>query len=152
LIRLAVAAVAAVLLAACATDDSDQVAQLRSELQEQEAEIAALTAENERLKDSLQAVSAPQGFATEEPTAEPTEEPASTASATIDDGIWQVGTDIRPGTYRAPGGGGCYWARLRSANPNSIIVNGFAGENQTVELAAEGEWFETDDCGTWTRL
>jgi hypothetical protein len=72
------------------------------------------------------------------------------ADNTIIDGIWQVGTDFAPGTYRASGGGLCYWARLGSADNYDIISNGL-GKNPTVTLNA-GEWFETSDCGDWTLI
>lgn len=72
------------------------------------------------------------------------------ASNTIIDGIWQVGTDFAAGTYRASGGGLCYWARLGSADNYDIISNGL-GKNPTVTLSA-GEWFETSDCGDWTPI
>jgi regulator of replication initiation timing len=152
-------AVAAVLLTACA---SGEVARLEDELAEAEERYDALAAhadalaeENADLRtENAELRTAPEAQPTEEATEEPPDEPAEpqTGASTIEDGIWQVGTDVRPGTYRAPGGANCYWARLRSANTSNIIVNGFGGKNQAVELTAEGEWFETDGCGTWTRL
>jgi multidrug efflux pump subunit AcrA (membrane-fusion protein) len=69
---------------------------------------------------------------------------------TFGDGIWQVGTDIEPGTYRAPGGGSCYWALLRSADTSDIINNGGFGPNQTLEI--DSPWFETQDCGEWEKV
>lgn len=72
------------------------------------------------------------------------------ANNTITDGIWQVGTDFAAGTYRASGGGLCYWARLGSADTFDILNNGL-GKNPTVTINA-GEWFETSDCGDWTPI
>ena len=71
----------------------------------------------------------------------------------IDDGTWQVGTDIQPGTYRAPGGGTCYWEiRTKPDNGNGstdgIKDNGLSDSNPVVTLAS-GEWFKTRSCGTW---
>ena len=78
------------------------------------------------------------------------------AQSTIEgDGTWQVGADFAAGTYRADAGEGCYWARLKSAHGgdsiDNIIENGLGNGSQTVTLA-EGEWFETADCGEWQKI
>jgi hypothetical protein len=78
------------------------------------------------------------------------------AQGTIDgDGTWHVGEDFAAGTYRADAGEGCYWARLQSAHGgdslDNIVENGLGGGAQTVTLA-EGEWFETADCGQWQKI
>jgi hypothetical protein len=69
------------------------------------------------------------------------------AKSSIPNGIWASGTDFTPGTYRAPGGGGCYWALLGSADTSDIINNGGFNRNQT--LTIDSPYFETDGCGTW---
>jgi hypothetical protein len=69
------------------------------------------------------------------------------AQTTFGDGIWQVGEDFPAGTYRAPGGGGCYWALLGSADTSDIINNGGFAPNQT--LTIDSPWFESSNCGTW---
>lgn len=69
---------------------------------------------------------------------------------TITDGIWKVGTDFDTGTYRAPGGPGCYWALLNSADTSDIANNGGFGPNQTITI--DSAWFETSGCGEWTAL
>jgi predicted nuclease with TOPRIM domain len=70
--------------------------------------------------------------------------------STFSDGIWQVGSDIQPGTYRAPGGSSCYWALLGSADTQDIINNGGFAPNQT--LAIDSPWFESTNCGEWKRI
>lgn len=72
------------------------------------------------------------------------------ALSSIGDGIWQAETDFIPGTYRAPGGGNCYWATLNSADPYDIASN----ENGTgPQIAAiESPYFQTEGCGTWERI
>lgn len=72
------------------------------------------------------------------------------ALSKINDGIWQAEVDFIPGTYRAPGGSGCYWALLNSADTNDIANNGGFGPNQTITI--DSAWFETSDCGTWERV
>lgn len=72
------------------------------------------------------------------------------ARNTISDGIWQVGTDFDAGLYRAPGGSGCYWALLGSADTQDIINNGGFGPNQTIQIASP--WFESSNCGEWKKV
>lgn len=76
---------------------------------------------------------------------------ASTGARSFGDGTWRVGEDIRPGTFRAPGGQNCYWERLRNfkGGLNSIIANGGFTKNQTVTIAASDAGFSTRGCGTW---
>lgn len=69
---------------------------------------------------------------------------------TFGDGVWQVGTDIAPGTYRAPAGSNCYWAILESPGSDNIRNNGGFSANQTVTLT--DAWFETTGCGEWTKI
>jgi hypothetical protein len=71
-------------------------------------------------------------------------------SSTIPDGIWQLGRDYEAGTYRAPGGGGCYWALLGSADTEDIVNNGGFSKNQTI--AIDSPFFETEDCGDWVKI
>lgn len=98
---------------------------------------------------------------TVEVTAAPTR-PTKTVKVTIkvtpqpkaaisEDGIWLVGLDIKPGTYRSSGGGACYWARLSDVSGNGIITNGL-GANQIVTISATDKAFETAGCGEWTRV
>lgn len=69
---------------------------------------------------------------------------------TIEDGIWQIGVDFDPGTYRSTAQD-CYWEILSSPDGsfNSLQSNGL-GANQTVTLS-EG-WFSSEDCGPWQKV
>ncbi len=76
--------------------------------------------------------------------------------ATITPGIWRVGTQITPGTYRASVRSGCYWERLRNFQGvlASIISNDFvaSGGTRYVTIRPGDVGFQSDgDCGTWTR-
>ena len=68
----------------------------------------------------------------------------------IPDGIWQAGRDFEPGRYRSPGGKGCYWAKLGSANTDDIQQNGGFTANQTLQI--DSPWFETSGCGKWVKI
>ncbi|WP_183099549.1 hypothetical protein [Nocardioides pelophilus] len=73
---------------------------------------------------------------------------------TITNGVWTVGRDIPPGTYRSNGvGGSCYWAITRSgSNGQDIIANDLpSGGYPSVDLSV-GQDFSTDGCGTWKKL
>lgn len=83
------------------------------------------------------------------------EDQVASAEATIkrntfSDGIWKVGTDFDPGTYRSTGGD-CYWAKLSDASGNfdSIIANN-NGSNQTVTI--DSPYFESSGCGKWQKI
>lgn len=73
--------------------------------------------------------------------------------ASIDnDGTYVVGlsvVDIQMGKYRNAGGKMCYWARLRSLDPNDIIESKKSSSPQVVEIRASDAAFFTQNCGTW---
>lgn len=116
-------------LAATLEGEQQKAAQQRSRLAEKEEELEKRS----------------QQISGEEQEAEEAAE-----METITDGTWQVGVDIVEGTYRAPGGAGCYWALLNSADTNDIHNNGFAESNPTVTI--DTPWFETDECGEWEKI
>jgi hypothetical protein len=72
----------------------------------------------------------------------------------ITEGIWTVGVDIEPGTYRTAEAltGYCYWAIYRSGtNGDDIIENdGPEGGYPTVTLSV-GQDFENSGCGTFVK-
>lgn len=75
------------------------------------------------------------------------------------DGTFAVGSQVKPGTYRAVvphDGMGCYYARLKDASGgvDSIISNntGAADSQQIVEISSTDKFFETEGCGTWTKV
>jgi hypothetical protein len=81
-----------------------------------------------------------------------TQERAIEESTFGGDGIYVVGSDIAPGTYRSNGGGSCYWARLRNLGGglDSIIANHIGGGPQTVTISPTDAGFETSGCGEWS--
>lgn len=77
--------------------------------------------------------------------------------ASIAGGMWLVGSQVAPGTYRTSAAAGCYWERLRNFEGvlASIIANDFVSSagQQTTTIASGDVGFNTDgDCGTWTRV
>ena len=68
------------------------------------------------------------------------------------DGMYLVGTDVAPGRYVATGtGSACYYAAVNdlSGSLNAIVTTHFGDAwGRRVELD-EGQYFETDACGSW---
>ena len=68
------------------------------------------------------------------------------------DGVWIVGVQIQPGTYRGDADFG-YWARLSDATGelDAIIAN-WIGDGQTVvEIKPTDRYFETSDITNWQK-
>ncbi|MGK5678230.1 hypothetical protein [Actinoplanes sp. URMC 104] len=69
-------------------------------------------------------------------------------------GVYFVGSDFVPGTYRSTGNADfCYWERSRSADgaSSSIIANDIS-KGQLVVTIGPGGVFQTSRCATWTRI
>jgi hypothetical protein len=68
------------------------------------------------------------------------------------EGTYKVGSQIVAQTYRAPGGTGCYWARLSnpSGGVNEVIADDDAVGPAIVTVAPSDAAFESNDCGTWS--
>lgn len=71
----------------------------------------------------------------------------------FDDGMYIVGTDIEPGTYRNTGQQGCYWARLSNFNGglDGIIANDNTDTATIVTIQASDKGFDSNGCGSWTK-
>ena len=67
-------------------------------------------------------------------------------------GVWRVGVDIQPGTYQSSGGEGCYWARLHSFQGNSQLESNVVFGPTTVNILPTDVGFESNRCGTWTKV
>lgn len=70
---------------------------------------------------------------------------------TFGDGVYLVGVDIVPGTYRNDGGSSCYWERLSgvSGTFGDIIANDNVDGPAVVAIAATDVAFSSSRCGTW---
>ncbi|WP_405164282.1 hypothetical protein OG203_03950 [Nocardia sp. NBC_01499] len=78
---------------------------------------------------------------------------AAAAKSSFGDGVWQVGQDIYPGTYRTSGGTDCYWERMSnlSGDSNSILANDIVTGPTVVTILSSDAGFTSKDCGTWTK-
>ena len=75
----------------------------------------------------------------------------TSSKTSFGDGIYIVGTDITPGTYKNSGSTGCYYARLSAFDTNAIISNDNTDAVAIVTIAASDKGFQSQSCGTWTK-
>lgn len=92
----------------------------------------------------------------EEEKATPQEEPQQEEQNTpgFGDGTYQVGTDIKPETYRTrEGSSGCYYERLKgfSGEFDDILANGNTNAPAIIEIKPTDAGFTSQGCGTWTK-
>jgi hypothetical protein len=118
----------------------DRIAALMSEASRLEEQISDLRGQVADLKGKLADQAKAGGYSVN-------------ARSSFGDGIWLVGEEIQPGTYRSPAGGSCYWARLSGFGGfDDIIINGGFTRNQTVTISASDKGFESSNCGTWVKI
>lgn len=72
---------------------------------------------------------------------------------TFENGIFIVGTDIEPGTYKSTAASGCYYSRLSgfSGDMSEIIANNNTDTATVVTIAKTDKGFKSSRCGTWTK-
>ncbi|WP_330458272.1 hypothetical protein OIB37_16025 [Streptomyces sp. NBC_00820] len=70
-------------------------------------------------------------------------------------GMFKVGTDIAPGTYKSTGNAddSCYWERTKDAEHglDSIIANNNVTGNAVVTIRSTDAYFKTTGCGNWKK-
>ncbi|TYC98640.1 hypothetical protein FQ377_10025 [Arthrobacter echini] len=123
---------------------------LSGDIEDREAEVAAREADAEEAAAEVEAAEAAVKKREEAITAA---EDAKAAS-TISDGIWTVGTDIEPGTYRSAAevGSSCYWGIYRSgSNGDDIIENDIPGGGRPTVTLSDGQDFNSTRCGSWEK-
>jgi hypothetical protein len=89
------------------------------------------------------------------PPPPPTPSPSPVLAVTYGNGIYRVGTDIAPGTYRTRStpGFSCYWERMRdfSGSSTEAIAAEYPDGPAIVTIAATDKGFKTDGCPPWTQ-
>ncbi|MFD3994807.1 hypothetical protein [Streptomyces sp. NPDC058583] len=72
-----------------------------------------------------------------------------------DGGMFKVGVDIAPGTYRSTGNkdAECYWERSKDAShgTDSILANDNVTGTAIVKVSATDGYFKTTTCGDWVK-
>lgn len=79
--------------------------------------------------------------------------PITKSKTSFGDGMFFVGSDIEPGTYRNTGGENCYYARLSgfSHGLHDIVANENADAPAIVRIDPRDVGFSSSRCGTWTK-
>lgn len=79
--------------------------------------------------------------------------PASKAAG--DGGMFKVGTDLAPGTYKSTGNAddSCYWERTKDAEHglDSIIANDNVTGTAVVTISSTDAYFKTTGCKDWKK-
>lgn len=131
--------------------------QIASERDALEGEKADLEEEIERLK--ADASDARKDARREEKKLSRLESQVSGAEQRIEDstlagdGMYIVGDDIQPGTYKSEGQDGCYWARLSGLGGglDDIIANGNTSGQVTIEVSPGDKALELSGCAEFVR-
>jgi hypothetical protein len=80
-------------------------------------------------------------------------EAAEQKAAFSGDGDFQVGSDIKPGTYRTTGNsdGMCYWERAKDASGemDSVLANDNVTGTSYVTVKPTDKVFKSSDCSDW---
>ncbi len=78
----------------------------------------------------------------------------TTDKTTFNDGIFILGTDIEPGTYKNKGQTGCYYARLSNftGGMGSILANENTDDPAIITILATDKGFQSNRCGTWEKV
>jgi hypothetical protein len=70
------------------------------------------------------------------------------------DGTYEVGVDVKPGTYVSskPDSGNCYWARTKGSDGIiGIIANNNSSGRSVVTIKKTDKFFESSGCNPWTK-
>ena len=75
------------------------------------------------------------------------------ATAMAGDGTYQVGVDVKPGTYvSSTPSSNCYWARKTAGDSlDGIIANSNSSGQSVVTIRASDKFFESSGCSDWTK-
>jgi hypothetical protein len=116
----------------------------------------ATTAEPTATVTATKPAEAESATASKAPAAKKTTEPDP--ENTMNEGTYEIGVDANPGRYktRVPQDSPvCYWEKMKddSGGFNSLIANGEVNAGGRVSITVKrGEFFNSEDCGTWTRV
>jgi hypothetical protein len=118
------------------------LSQLNAEIRDARAELARINSEISDQQTRLTELKADVGKA----------ETEAAKNTIAGEGTFVVGTDIRPGTYRAAAQEGCYWARLSSLDTSDIIDNDNANGLVVVQILPSDKAFTTNRCAEFHRV
>ncbi len=73
-------------------------------------------------------------------------------STQFGDGVHLVGTTITPGVYSISSGSNCYYAWMSGTGSDADIIDNNIVSGPAVVTLKAGDIFETNRCGTWTKI
>jgi hypothetical protein len=89
------------------------------------------------------------------PTVTVTKTPAAPApeTAMAGDGTYEVGIDIKPGTYVSTpaDSGNCYWERSKGDGFDGILENDNTSGQAVVTIKKSDRFFKSSGCNDWTK-
>jgi hypothetical protein len=100
----------------------------------------------QEIRDATKASMAAESTPT---TATTKPKPAPAPEQTFGDGIYKVGADIKPGSYRTAGGSNCYYARLRTDDNSDIIANNITSGPQRMTVRSTDGYVEFSGGCEW---
>jgi hypothetical protein len=68
------------------------------------------------------------------------------------DGIFAVGSDIEPATYKSSGMSGCYWSRLSTLDTWDIIDNGNTDGPVVLQVLSSDAAVELSGCADFRKV
>jgi len=68
------------------------------------------------------------------------------------DGVYLIGTELKPGRYVTAGGPACHWARLQDrAGIRATVAEGNGPDRTVLQIRKADVAFQTSGCTPWTR-
>lgn len=126
---------------------SGDINQAKADLAEAEEDLAEAEGDLEEREDSIE--STEDDLAAREKRVA-TAEAKQKGKTVPGEGTYEVGVDIKSGTYRAPAASGCYWAINADPNGDRIISNGNT-DGQFVVSVKDGQFLEVARCAELVR-
>jgi flagellar basal body-associated protein FliL len=134
--------------------DAPQIASLKSKLSDASSENATLTSQKASVEAEKSTLDAEKSTLASEKAKLDAATAALDANTFAGDGTFVVGTDIQPGTYKAPASPGCYWARLSGldGSDDDIIANDNTDGPVVITIAPSDKAFNDARCGSFTKI
>jgi hypothetical protein len=133
-------------------DTKDQLATIQGDLPAREAALEqgqdALASAQDQLEEDQAQLATDRADVTKREKAVGADEHQIAANTIGGDGVYEVGVDMRAGTYKSVDNQDCYYAVNGDANGNDILNNNIVSGPAVVTVPA-GTFFETTRCGDW---
>lgn len=142
-------------------DMSSKLSETKSKLSSAESEVAGVEAREAKAQEQEDSLAkAAAALKKQTASVEKREKAVGIVEDDIErntipgDGVYIVGDDIKPGTYRSTDNSGCYWQRSSSLKGDfeSIIANGNVDGSAVITIAASDKGFTSTGCNDWKKV